>query len=450
MHLKIKKGLDLPLSNPPKGEVQNLERPENIGLDLSSFSNLRLRLLVNENDSVKIGQPLVEDKVVDQRTFISPASGTIKEIIRGDKRSIKTIVIKLDDSESHFDTNPIDFKKASSSDIVQALHKNSLLAHVISRPFCRIPNPGKMPKSIFIKALESAPYLPDVKMQLKGYEKEFQAGLDVLSRITPEKVHLVHKVEDNDFFSQMKNVNIHSAAGPHPIANPSLHIYMIDPITSPTDVVWSLSVNDVITIGMFFTSGKYHIDRIVSVAGSGCMAEKVGFFKTRMGVSLKTLLNNRLISQSSEIISGDPLTGEARDINGFLGFFHTCVSVIKKSETREPFHFFRLGMNKYSATKTYLSGFLKSKKFDFTTNQHGEHRAFVDNSVYEKVMPMRIPTMQLMKAIIVEDFEAAIELGLLEVAPEDFALPSFVCPSKNEMIKIVKEGLKKYSEETGL
>lgn len=450
MHLKIKKGLDVPLSNPPQGEVQDLEKSETVGLDLSLFSNLRLRLLVNEKDSVKIGQPIVEDKVIGQRVFISPASGTIKEIVRGDKRSIKTVVIKVNDNEDHFDLNPIDYGKSSSKDIVQTLHKSGLLAHVVSRPFCRIPNPEKMPKSIFIKALESAPYLPDVKMQLKGYEKEFQTGLDILSKISPEKVHLIHRVEDSDFFSNVKNVNMHSAEGPHPISNPSLHIYMIDPITSTTDTVWTLSVNDVIAIGMFLTSGKYHIDRVVAVAGSGCISEKVGFFKTRMGASLEDLLKGRLVSQSCEIISGDPLTGTATGIGGFLGFFHTCVSAIKKSEKREPFHFFRLGKNKYSAGKTYLSGFLKSKQFDFTTNQHGEHRAFVDGGIYDKVMPMRIPTMQLMKAIIVEDFEAAVELGLLEVAPEDFALPAFICPSKNEMVKIVKEGLKKYSEETGL
>lgn len=450
MHLKIKKGLDLPLSNPPHGEVQNLERSETVGLDLSSFSNLRLRLLVNEKDSVKIGQPIVEDKVVGQRVFISPASGTIKEIIRGDKRNIKTVVIKVDESEDHFDLSPIDYSNSSSIDIVKTLHKNGLLAHVISRPFCRIPSPEKIPKSIFIKALESAPYVPDVRMQLKGYEKEFQVGLDVLSKISPEKVHLVYRENDSDFFSSVKNVNAHLASGPHPISNPSLHIYMIDPIVNPTDVVWTLSINDVITVGMFFIAGKYHIDRVVAVAGSGCNLESAGFFKTRMGVSLKTLLDNKLIPQSSEIISGDPLTGNATDIDSFLGFFHTCVSVIKKNERREPFHFFKLGKDKYSATKTYLSGFLRSKKFDFTTNQHGEQRAFVDSSIYEKVVPMRIPTMQLIKAIIVEDFEAAIELGLLEVAPEDFALPSFICPSKNEMVKIVQEGLKKYSEETGL
>jgi Na+-transporting NADH:ubiquinone oxidoreductase subunit A len=450
VHLKIKKGIDLPLSNSPKGEVKDFIKTEYIGLDLSIFSDLRLRFLLDEGDSIKIGQPIVEDKVTRNRVFISPAAGTIKEVVRGEKKRIKTIVIKVNAEENFFEINPLKYDSLKPSEIIKVLHENGLLAHVIARPFCRIPKPDKLPKSIFVKALESAPYVPDSKMQLKGFEKEFQCGLNVLEKIAPKKVHLVHKLDDNNFFSEVENVNKHTAIGPHPISNSSLHIYMIDPIINPNDLVWTLSINDVITFGMFFTKFKYHTERIIGIGGSGIKSEKTGFFKTRMGTSLKSLLDGRLIEEDSAIISGDPLTGCLNDIDGYLGFFHTSLCAIKKNIKREPFHFFRLGKNKYSATKTYLSGFFKSNKFEFTTNQHGESRAFVDSSVYEKTMPMRIPTMALMKAIISEDFESAVEFGLLEIAPEDFALPAFICPSKIEMVDIVKKGLKRYSEETGL
>lgn len=439
--------MDILIAHPPAGSIQDLKESELVGLDLSLFSHFRMRLLKEVGDEVLIGEPIVEDKDFGGRVFISCASGVIKKIVRGEKRRIQTIVIERKKEDRFYEGEKIAYESLSKEEIVNKLHKNGLLSHIRSRPFDRMARPDKLPKSIFIKGLESAPFTPSASMQLKGSESLFQEGIHLLSKVAP--LHLVVDEKDSSFH-QIESAMVHTASGPHPIANPSLHIYQLDPITNPHEVVWTLSVLDVITIGKWAKEGVYHIDRIVALAGPGVLEEKAGYYRSKMGCSIDNLIKDRVEGVDLRFISGDPLMGTQVGVDGFLGFSHTCVSVFAENRKREPFHFFRLGLKKYTQTKTYLSGFLKKKPYPFTTNQHGEGRPFVDGQIYEKVMPMRIPTMQLMKSLIAEDYDTAVELGLLEVVPEDFALPTFLCPSKINMVQIVLKGLKKYSEESAL
>jgi Na+-transporting NADH:ubiquinone oxidoreductase subunit A len=247
-----------------------------------------------------------------------------------------------------------------------------------------------------------------------------------------------------------KNVEKHTAEGPHPIGTHSVHIHFISPIQHADEVVWTLNVHDVICIGYLLTKGKYFTDRIISIAGPGILVERVGFFKARAGYPIENLVIGRIEKgDPKRLISGDVLTGDKVEIDEFLGFHHFVFSVFPENRDREFLHFFKLGLDKYTASKTYLSGHLNHSErlYDFTTNQHGEKRGFVVNSPYEQVMPMQIPTMQLVKAILAEDYELAEEMGLLEVEPEDFALATFVCPSKIEMSEIVKIGLKEHAAQ---
>ncbi len=207
----------------------------------------------------------------------------------------------------------------------------------------------------------------------------------------------------------------------------------------------------VLTVGKLVSEGKYFIERVVSLAGNGILEGRREFVRIREGFPISDLISNRITDQALRLISGDPLTGIPVESTDFLGFHHSALSVIPENVERQPFHFFRLGFDKYTATRTYASGHVKPpvQGYPFTTNQHGEERPFIDTGIYNKVMPLHIPTVHLIKAILAEDFELAEKLGLLEVAPEDFALSTFICPSKIEMVDIVKQGLHRYSREMG-
>jgi Na+-transporting NADH:ubiquinone oxidoreductase subunit A len=452
MKIISKKGLEIPIQGEPTGEPQPLPHPHQIALNLAPFDDLRFRVLIKVGDPVKIGEPLVESKRVPGQMFVSPASGVVTEVRRGLKRRLLDIVVDVDKEESYQNHPHPDLEKASREELIDLFMRSGLFPHIRLRPFDLIPDPKFNPRSIFVSAVETRPFAPPFALQIKGNDTYFQAGLKALSKMTTGKVHLVfHEGSDFSVPEEGGKIAVHTIQGPHPAGSSSVHIHAIDPIRNPQDYVWSLTALGVVIIGKMVLEGRYFIQRIIGVAGTGILPEKRGYFLGREGFPIQDLVANRLTQQPVRLISGDPLSGIEVHQNDFLGFYHTCFSAIPENFQREPFHFFRLGAKKYSATRTYLSGHLPPppEGYPFTTNQHGEKRAFIDPSVYEKVMPMNIPTMHLIKAILAEDFEQAEQLGLLEVTAEDFVLPTFICPSKIEMVEIVKQGLYRYAKEMG-
>jgi Na+-transporting NADH:ubiquinone oxidoreductase subunit A len=452
MKIVIKRGLDIPLQGKPRGSLQDLPTPKHISLNLNLFEEMRFRLLVKVGESVQIGQPLLESKVNPGQLFVSPAGGVVSEIRRGAKRQLENVVIQLQEEETYWQHERINYEMTSRDAILAFFMRTGLFPHLRLRPFSKVPHLGQLPRDIFVTALETLPFEPSQEMQVEGYEDYFQLGLQVLAKITTGKVHLVYsKATRSAPFLQAKNVEHHTVSGPHPAGSSSVHIHFIAPIQRHDDFVWTLAALDVVVIGKMMLEGQYHPHRVLSIAGTGIEEGKRGFFRGRMGYPMQELIANRLIPQSLCFIAGNPLTGFKTDLEGFLGFGCTCFSVIPETATREAFHFLRLGAHKFSATGAYLSGHQRATKgLPFTTNQHGEERAFIDPVVYDRVMPMRIPTVFLIKAILAEDFELAEHLGLLEVVPEDFALPTFICPSKIEMIDIVRKGLRLYAQEMGV
>ena len=459
-HIKITKGLDIPIKGKPQGhKIQPIAanghyvHPRFIGLDLSSFEDTKFKILTNVGDIVKIGQPLLENKALPGVMMVSPAAGIIREIRRGLKRSLKDISIETIQPEEFVKYEHLDVGTATRQQIIDKLKEGGLFPHIRRRPFNLLTNPEHTPRSIFVKAIESSPFAVPPELQVAGHENEFQDGLNALAKLTDGTVNLVYRKDSTcSAFTNALNVQKHTAEGPHPIANQSVHIQAIDPIAGPEDVIWTLNVHTVISIGHLLMTGKYYINRIISIAGPGILPDKVGYFSAREGYSITDLIAGRLPKGHMRLISGDVLTGKKVESTDFLGFYHYGFCVVPENTQREFLHFFRLGTNKFTASRAYLSGIFNNsqREYDFTTSQHGEKRAFVTSSPYEKVMPLRVPTMELVKSVMAEDYDLAETLGLLEVDSEDFALPTFVDPSKIEMVDIIKQGLRQHAKEVGV
>jgi Na+-transporting NADH:ubiquinone oxidoreductase subunit A len=450
--IKIKRGLDIPIAAAPSGDVRPLDASKQIAFPFTHFDDTKFHVLVRPGDSVKIGQPLVQDKDLPERKFVSPAAGTVQEVRRGEKRRLQAIVIDVAQNEEHIQREPKEILRLSSDQIVTDLLEAGLFAHIRVRPFNRLANPKQLPRSIFVKAIESAPFVTPAEMQVQGFEKEFQQGLAVLKKLTQGPVQLVYREKSLcKTFSEAQGVEKHTVNGPHPAGNASVHIHYIDPIRRVDDVVWTVTVTDVISIGSLFLHGKISLSRIVALAGDGVLQEQRGYYRARFGTKIEDLFKGKYVQDKElRFISGDVLTGDKVSFDDFLGFSHTGCFALFESTTREFLPFMRLGADKYTASGAYLSGHMnpETHKWQFTTSQHGEERGFIDGSVYERVMPMRILPLQLTRAVMSEDFELAEQLGLLEVDYEDFALPEFVDPSKSEMMDIIKTGLKQYQKDT--
>lgn len=457
-HIKITKGLDIPIKGKPSGSIKTLtapgepplSTPSKIALDISLFDDIKFRVLVKLGDKVKIGQPLLEDKSCPGRMFVSPAGGVIREIRRGLKRRLLDIIIDVDQQEESIEYPTGQPSEMSKEELIERFKEAGIFSFIFQRPFNFLADPAKTPRSIFIKAIESAPFMPPAELQVLGYEKEFQTGLDALKKMTSGDLHLVYRYDTTcNAFKDAKNVQKHTAEGPHPISNHSVHIQEIDPIRSPEDVVWTLNAHQVVKIGHLLLKGRYLVDRVIAIGGPGVIENRIGYFKSREGFSVASLILGRVPDEEQRLVSGDVLTGNKVEPEGFLGFNDYCLCVIPECNSRLLLHFFRMGKESYTATRTYLSGHSKDKNrlYDFTTNQHGEERPFIDGHVYEAVMPLNISTINLVKSVMGEDYDQAAALGLLEVDSEDFALPTFICPSKIEMMEIIKKGLRYYAAD---
>ena len=441
MKLTVKKGLDINIKGAPEKVLSDVTG-KNYALKPSDFPNLVPKLLVKEGDTVKCGTPVFCDKYNDKINFSSPVSGTIDKIVRGEKRRILAVTIISDDKFTQENIGTKDYTKLNKEELKSDLLKSGLWPFLRMRPIDIIAQPDDNPKSIFVSGFDSSPLSPDYDFLMKDKSAEFNAGLELLNMLTEGKVHLQTRNKSSEVFTNAKNVQRNIVKGPHPAGNVGTQIHEIDPINKG-EVVWYINPQDVLIMGRFSLTGVYDARKTIALAGEGTSEKK--YFNTVSGCSIDSILSNSKIEDNSRILSGNPLTGDKVEENGFLGFYHHQISVLPEGNQHKFFlteGWLSLGFNKFSASKSYPTWLLpKSKSYNFDTNLNGEERAFVVSGQYEKVFPFDIYPVQLIKSIVTNDIEKMENLGIYEVAPEDFALCEFVCTSKINVQNIVREGL---------
>jgi Na+-transporting NADH:ubiquinone oxidoreductase subunit A len=441
MKLTVKKGLDINIKGTPEMVLSDASTKE-FALKPSDFPNLVPKLLVKEGDTVKCGTSVFCDKYNDKINFSSPVSGTIDKIVRGEKRRILAVTIISDDKFTQENIGTKDYTKLNKEELKSDLLKMGLWPFLRMRPIDIIAQPNDNPKSIFVSGFDSSPLSPDYDFLMKDKSAEFNAGLELLNMLTDGKVHLQTRNKSSEVFTNAKNVQRNIVKGPHPAGNVGTQIHEIDPINKG-EVVWYINPQDVLIMGRFSLTGVYDARKTIALVGEGTSEKK--YFNTVSGCSIDSILSNSKVEDNSRILSGNPLTGEKVEKNGFLGFYHHQISVLPEGNQHKFFlteGWLSLGFNKFSASKSYPTWLLpKSKSYNFDTNLNGEERAFVVSGQYEKVFPFDIYPVQLIKSIVTNDIEKMENLGIYEVAPEDFALCEFVCTSKINVQNIVREGL---------
>jgi Na+-transporting NADH:ubiquinone oxidoreductase subunit A len=439
-YVKINKGLNIKLAGEAEKSLTSISNPETFAICPADFSGLSPKLLVKEGDEVLAGSPLIYDKNNEAIKFSSPVSGEIVGIVRGDKRKILEVRILADREIRYLDHGAIEPSRLSRDAIIEHLLKSGAWPFIRQRPFGTIANPQIVPKSIFISAFDSNPLAPDIDFALKGKESAFQTGLDVLQKLTEGKVHLnVHIELNSSFFSTFKGVELNKVSGPHPSGNVGIQIHHIDPINKG-EHIWTINPQDVLIIGNLFAQGIYDVRKIITLAGS--QALKPAYYQVIGGCSIKNLINDAgLKAGDTRIISGSVLNGSRRYSEGFLGFYDTQITVVPEGNQAEFLGWLSPGLDKFSVSRTFFSWLTPSKKHELNTNLHGEERPFVVTGQYEKVFPMDIYPVQLLKSILIEDIEQMEKLGIYEVVEEDFALCEFVCTSKIKSQEIVRRGL---------
>lgn len=438
--IKLKKGLNINLLGEADKVYANVPSSNLYVVKPTDFHGLTPKLVVKEGDQVMSGSTLFFDKYNEAVKFSSPVSGEVTSIVRGAKRKILEVVITAEAENKYRAFDKIESGDLSRKQIVDHMLESGVWPFIRQKPYDIIANQNDVPKSIVISSFNTEPLSADNDFVLHGLEKEFQSGIQILKKLTDGVVHLNVDSSTNPskVFTDTAGVEINKFSGPHPSGNVGVQLHHIDPINKG-DVVWYLYPQDVLAISRLFSEGKYDVSRIVALTGSQVM--KPRYYRIIAGSSISNMIVDNLKDGENRFISGSALTGKQISEQGAIGFYDTQVTVIPEGNYQEFLGWLAPGLNKFSMSKAYFSWMSPSKKYDLDTNYHGEERAYVVTGEYEKVLPMDIYPMQLIKACLIEDIEAMENLGIYEVSPEDLALCEFVCTSKMEVQSIIRKGL---------
>jgi len=446
--IRIKKGLNINLVGAAEQTTSKAVLSNVYAINLSDFHGITPKMLVKEGAEVKAGEALFYNKNREDMLFVSPVSGELIEIERGARRRILTVKILADKTQETLEHSKFDLEKASAVEVKSYLLKGGCWPFIKQRPYDIVANPDTTPKSIFISGYNTAPLAADLDYVLQGKEKELQVAITALGRMTPGKVHIAVGKSTNSPLAGLSGAELHKVAGPHPAGLVGTHINKIDPINKG-ELVWTVSAQDLVIMGELLLTGKFNAERIVALAGSSVKQPR--YYTTKIGTEISTFLYASGVNdQNFRVINGDVLTGRKSKQDGHLGYYNNTVTCIPEGDDYEFFGWNKPIFNKISATRALTFSWLQpNKKYDLNTNTNGEHRAFVVTGMYEKVFPMDIYPMQLLKACMVKDLDEMEQLGLYEVAPEDFSLTEFVCVSKQPHQQIIREGLDLLQKEIG-
>jgi len=442
--IKIKRGKDLKLAGKASQETQKIHS-KTYAVKPQEYPYVWPKLNVKVGDEVKAGTSLFYDKTLNKVQFCAPVSGEVVEINRGERRVVQEIVILADSKTQYENFEVKSFENFDKEQIQEALLAGGLWPTLVQRPFGTLANYDESPKAIFIAGFDSAPLAADYAFVLKGQKQNLQAGIQALSKLTEGQLHLnIHQSQASEDVFQLEGVQKNVFSGVHPSGLLGIQINHIDPINKG-EIVWTIQATDVAKIGRFFLTGNYRAEKTFALAGS--QIKNPIYCHAVEGVSLREILESNLKEGESRIIEGNVLTGRQIQVGSFLGAKTNEISVIPEGKEYEFLGWLFPSYARPSLSKSMPNYWLERKAYQVNTNTHGEERAFVVSGEYEKVLPMDIMPVQLLKSILAQDIESMENLGILEILPEDLALCEFVCSSKIEVQKIVNQGIELMLQE---
>lgn len=435
--VNIKKGLDISIRGAATPSAPMDVTPATCAIIPDDFPGITPKVDVKEGDEVVVGSSLFHDKAFPDIKVGSPVAGTVTAVVRGERRKLERIVITPGSSPSV----SLDFEVSNIGDRTRAqqlLLDSGLWSWMRQRPYNIVPRPGVDPRDIFITGFDSSPLAPDYEMLLDGHQKELDAAISLLGKLTDGTIYV--GIHEGSCLESLQGVEKVVVNGPHPAGNVGVQISNVKPVNKG-ETVWTMDALTLLRIGKLATTGK--LDMSVTTALTGCEVTAPHYITTVIGADMKSVLKDAVNNDDihHRIISGNVLTGIPVGEEGYLRFPYNQVTVIAEGDDFAEFMgWASLSPEKMSVNRSFPGHFFK-RKFCPDARILGGRRAMIMSGVYEKVMPMDILPEYLIKAIIARDIDRMEQLGIYEVAPEDFALCEYVDPSKLELQKIVQEGL---------
>ena len=442
--VKIQKGYSLNIEGKPAPDIRELKKPASVAMLPEKIPFIKPRLLVKPGYTVKIGSPLFEDKRQPMIKFLSPGAGRIANINFGPRRIVKEIVIALDNHEES-----LEFASFSDKDI-QSIEREKLvkailaggLWHLIREfPFRDIARHKIIPPSIIVSLSSKEPFQPEPQIYLNGREDLLVYGISVLKKLAPKVCVAVSS--DKAYLLRQENMITHLIEGEYPADDPGVLLYHTK-TSADENRSWYISGQNLLLLAELLKTGQYPVERTVVLGGSS--ASESGHFRTRIGVPLSHIVQDRALlnGTSPRYVAGGILRGYTVSPESYLGMYETSLSLIPEGHEREFMAFVRPGFDRPSFSRTFLSIFNKSP-FKMTGSRHGEDRACVSCNSCVKVCPVDILPNFAFKCVLADELEESLAHGMLDCV--ECGLCSYVCPSKIEICDILKTAKAKYYQE---
>ncbi|MCH1431213.1 MAG: Na(+)-translocating NADH-quinone reductase subunit A [Flavobacteriaceae bacterium] len=446
--IRTRRGANLNIKGKAEKRLDNTTSVTTFALRPDDFFGTIPKLICKEGAQVEAGTPIFFNKKNPDIKFVSPVSGTITAIERGPKRKIERICIAASKTQNSVSHSVQGWEKMDREQLKALLMESGNWPFIHQRPYGIIANPDDTPKAIFVNTVKTNPLSEDLRFVLKDDQKEFQLGIDLLNKLVDQPIFLGTDKAQMGYFQTVEGVQHYTVEGPHPAGNLSLHIQNITPLNMG-ERVWTVNAEDVANLGRFISTGTFSPQRTIAVSGNA--VDNPVYFKTLIGSALAPFLEKVGINQQYvRIINGDVLTGAQADLSGHLGFYNNLVSVIPEGNNYRMFGWLPFKDNNIlSLSNTSFSRLFNRKGFDVDTNLNGEERALVVTGEMEKIFPLEIYPMQLIKACMIEDIEKMEALGIYEVVPEDFGLVEYANTSKLEAQEIIRQGIELMINEVG-
>ena len=437
--IKTSKGLNLPISGTPDPIISDTPNVTSVSLLANDFVGMKPTMMVKVGDIVKRGTKLFEDKKNPGIFFTSPAGGTVKDINRGDKRKFLSVEVEVSENE---DAEYFEYENTSEG-LTELLINTGLWNAFRTRPFNRTPKVGSLPDAVFVNACDTNPLSVDPYFIIDQDRDDFKNGLEALTRLFSCPIHCTY--QNNNFEINVDKINYCQVSGPHPAGLSSTHISQLYPV-SINKIAWTINYQDIISLGYLLKNKSLRTHKIVALGGPSVF--KPSLISARISGNIDQLTAGK-IDNNSRVVSGSLIYGHASEgIMNYLGFYDSIISAIPDEANDIFLNWLMPGSNLHSKLNVFSSSLLNPNKFTFNVSLNGGDRAIVPVGSYDEILPMDILVPQLLKALVVGDIEQAVELGMLELAPEDLALASYICPSKYDYCSILANNLNNlYSEQ---
>ena len=436
--IETHKGLDIQLAGKALEKKTKLGVVSDYALVPDDFTGIVPKVVVKEGDHVLAGDPLFVNKNFPEVRFASPVSGIVEAVVRGDRRKVLCVKVKADDSQEYRDFGSKNVDSLDGNGVRSLLLEAGLFGYINQLPYAVSTTPDTTPKAIFVSAFRDMPLAGDFDFEVKGQETDFQTGITALSKIAQVNVGISSKSQ-NETLRNLKDATVTAWQGPCPAANVGVHVNHLCPVNKG-EVVWTVDPVAVIFIGRLLNTGKVDLRRTIAVAGSEVVEPH--YVDALVGTPLKAILEGNVRDGAVRIINGNPLTGRKDSLDGYLGAHTSEVTVIPEGDDAdEMLGWIMPRLGHFSANRSYFSWLLGKRDYKLDARVKGGKRNMIMSGEYDKVLPMDIYGEYLIKAIIAGDIDKQEQLGIYEVAPEDFAVAEFVDSSKLELQSLVRKGL---------